>query len=263
MAHEDDSMKRAHLFEFIDLGWWPTTLRDLETDALHFALSRAYDEVVPQLQQLLHQTATQQVIDLGSGASGPWPRLLELMAEDRPTVHVKLTDKYPNRSAQQKLSQQPVDQLEYLDQPVDAANVPEELSGVRTMFSGFHHLRPSEAMAVLQDAATRRAAIGVFDGVSARSGIGPLVGMLIMPPLVFFFMLVFSFRIKPVTLSRILFATIIPLIPLAMAWDAAVSMLRVYTQDELKEMTSAVKAQGYRWEIGRTKTNTYLLGYPE
>lgn len=70
------------------------------------------------------------------------------------------------------------------------------------------------------------------------------------------------------TLSRFLFTYLIPLVPLATIWDGMVSFLRVYSQEELKELVASLQSQDYTWEVGQASTGTplfvftYLVGYP-
>jgi hypothetical protein len=74
--------------------------------------------------------------------------------------------------------------------------------------------------------------------------------------------------IKPRTLSRFLWTYLIPLVPLATCWDGVISMLRVYSERELRELADSLKVEKYVWEIGRASTGTplfdftYLVGYP-
>ena len=51
-------------------------------------------------------------------------------------------------------------------------------------------------------------------------------------------------------------------------WDGVVSVLRTYTLDEMKKMTTELnKRMHYKWEIEKIKdgpiTILYLLGYPK
>ena len=255
-------MNRPHLFEFIDLEWWPRVLRNLETDALQSSLERTYDRVAPKLAEVIEQTGNDDIIDLCSGASGPWPHLIEILKEKDIDVDVKLTDKFPNQSAIARLRERPVSGLHYLEDSVPADKVPEKLTGLRTMFSGFHHLRPEEAHLVLKDAAEKRQAICIFDGVSARDSIGSFLLLLIIPPIVLTFMFLLSFTIKPTTGTRILFHTLIPIVPIVMAWDAAVSLTRAYKRSEMEELTSKIQVPGYSWEIGKVQEISYLVGHP-
>ncbi len=68
------------------------------------------------------------------------------------------------------------------------------------------------------------------------------------------------------TWQQIFFTYIVPVIPVSVAWDAAVSNVRTYTLKDLEELTAGLD-HGYRWESGAIAGRTpgkmlYLLGYP-
>jgi len=94
-------MKRLHLFEIHDQEWCPRAIRDAETDYLQFVIAKmkGYAPVVPVLAAALQRTRTRHVLDLCSGAGGPWFWLRPILAERGLNVSVCLTDKYPNLGA--------------------------------------------------------------------------------------------------------------------------------------------------------------------
>src|SRR5467141_655236 len=128
---------RLQLVEIHDLPSCPPSLRDALTDFLAFTenLAGAYDPVGPLLRRALERTKARRIVDLCSGAGGPWRRL-----SARVGVPVLLTDLYPHNEDVTR---------------VDARAVPAELDGFRTIFTAFHHFRPAEARSIL----------GTFDGV--------------------------------------------------------------------------------------------------
>src|SRR5437660_8425292 len=94
-------MKRLHLIEIEDQDWCPRTFRDATTDYLQFALAatKPYAVLIPILATTLQRTGTRQILDLCSGAAGPWLWLRPVLAEMGLSVSVCLTDKYPNMEA--------------------------------------------------------------------------------------------------------------------------------------------------------------------
>src|SRR5207237_8933291 len=68
---------RRQLFELHDLPWCPPSLRDALTDFLAFSLNlaRMYDPAGPLLRRAIARTGARRVVDLCSGAGGPWSRL--------------------------------------------------------------------------------------------------------------------------------------------------------------------------------------------
>lgn len=261
-------MRRIQLFEFMDQSWYPPEFRRLQADYLQFAvtLSDGHERLLPVLQRAMRHAGTTEVVDLCSGATGPWTRLVEALRRTVPEVRLTLTDKFPDPSSLERWPDEARRGVEYLGSSVDATDVPPRLSGLRTIFEGFHHFTPEQARAILKDAFDRRAAIGVFE-VSVRS---PLLGLslLLAPiatPLICFLCAPF---IRPRTLSRFLWTYLLPLVPLAMCWDGAISLLRVYSVAELLALTAPLQRDDYVWEAGRVSSGapllefTYLVGHP-
>ncbi len=255
-------MRRFQLLEIEDQAWCPRTVRDAVTDYLQFVASRTtpYAPIIPVLSSALNTTGQRRIVDLCSGAAGPWPWLQPALAAAGLEVSVCLTDKYPHRAA----CGRPLNEdIRYSPEPVDATRVPAELTGFRTMFMAFHHFAPGQARAVLADAVRQRQGIAVFE--ATQRSLGALVFMLLVVPLM---MLVVAPFIRPFRWSRLFWTYVIPLAPLIALFDALVSCLRTYSIGELRELTTAMPASDYRWEIGSLRkegapmTITYLIGVP-
>jgi hypothetical protein len=257
-------MKRLHLIEIHDQAWCPRMIRDAGTDYLQFviATTKPYAGMIPSLATALQRAGTRHVLDLGSGAGGPWFWLPPLLAEQGISVSVCLTDKYPNEGVVGQLSHRADLRLRYRPQPVDATRVPDELTGFRTMFSAFHHFRPEEARAVLADAVWKRQAIGVFE--ATRKSVLAMLLMLLVPLMV----LLMTPFIRPFRWSRLFWTYLIPVVPLVSLFDGLVSCLRTYSVEELRALVEGLDAKDYQWEIGEVKSTvgpiriTYLIGVP-
>jgi hypothetical protein len=260
-------MTRLHLFEFTDQTWYPQVFRRIQTDYLQFATTRGagHQNLIPLFARALQHAGTLEIVDLCSGATGPWVRLRAQLKQAGLNVKVTLTDKYPNPEAVNKWVSQ--DGIVYLTEPVDAMSVPGHLLGMRTVFEGFHHFKPAQAQLILQDAIDKRVAIGIFEA-SLKSPQGPVIFVLspLMTLLGYLFATPF---IQPRTWSRFLWTYLLPIVPLATCWDGLVSFLRVYSPKDLKALIQPLQRQGYKWEIGQASTGTplfvftYLVGYPE
>jgi hypothetical protein len=261
-------MRRIHLFEFNDLTWFPNTFRRMQTDYLQFVvtLGAGHKNLVPLFQRALQHTGTDQILDLCSGGTGPWLRLQKQLAQAGCPVSIQLSDKYPNPEAMQKWARASRQGIEYLAEPVDARQVPPHLKGMRTMFEGFHHFRPDQARAILQDAVDQRTAIGVFEASLPRPF--GLFLLLISPLVTIFSYVLLTPFIAPRKFSRFLWTYLVPIVPLVTCWDGVISLLRVYSPQELKELADSLQAKDYVWEIGLASTGTpmfeftYLVGYP-
>jgi len=257
-------MKSLHLLEIHDQEWCPRAIRDAETDYLEFVIAKTkpYPAMVPILAATLQRFGSRKILDLCSGAGGPWLWLQPVLAERGVNVSVCLTDKYPNLDAVGQSSRQRDRAVRYHPQPVDATRVPDELTGFRTMFTSFHHFRPEEARAVLADAVQKRQGFAVFEGTH-HSALAMLL-MLLVPLRV----LLTTPFIRPFRWSRLFWTYLIPVVPLVTLFDGLVSCLRTYSVQELRELTERLNANDYQWEIGEVKSTagpipiTYLIGVP-
>lgn len=173
---------RLHLFEWMDQPWLPAVLRDAMRRYLGVAYVNlpVWNDWSALVGFVLRNAREARIVDLGSGAAGPVARVAaELRGQGTP-VQVIATDLYP-------FDGDPTSGVRFYPEPVDARSVPASLTGVRTMFAAFHHLRPAHAAAVLQDAFARRQAICVFEATArtpaaiASSVFIPLLVLLLTP----------------------------------------------------------------------------------
>ncbi len=164
-------MRRFHLIEFEDYKWFPNAVRDGITDYLRFFVSLfdLYKPVVPYLKEMLEKSGSDRIIELGAGGGGGIEKVLNHL--DKITsgkTTVVLTDYFPNVDAFELVKRRSGGRIDFFPEPVDASNVPENLTGARTLFSAFHHFEPETAKAVLRDAVTKNSPIGVFDGAERK-----------------------------------------------------------------------------------------------
>jgi len=259
-------MRRLHLFEIEDQTWCPASLRDAGTDFLQLLLrlTNSYSVIVPRLRAALVSCGSPRIIDLAAGGSGPWPRLLpRLLAEDA-SIELYLTDKFPNHQGFAALQLQFPEQVTAVPTPVDAAAVPSDLTGFRTLFTAFHHFPPEVAREVLADAVRQGQGIGIFE--ATQRSLSAILRILIpAPPLA-----VLTAPIaRPFRWSRLVWAWIVPALPALVAWDGVVSCLRTYTPPELRALIASVPGSDtYVWHVGEEPTPgplipvTHVIGYP-
>jgi hypothetical protein len=258
-------VRRIHFFEIHDQRWFPGFLRDQMTEGLQaiFDFANLYQPIAPRLREALRECGTQHVVDLCSGAGGPWPKLRETCAQEFADVEICLTDKYPNAKALKRFDDGQASGIRLRRESVDILDMPRELSGFRTMFTSFHHFRPDEARAILKSAVENQQGIGVFEIPKRGARAIPSVFLV---PVAYWGLVPFM---RPFRWSRLLWAYLLPVIPFVLWFDGIVSCFRAYTPSELKEMTEGLSANGYRWEIGEQRgsgimpaTVTYLIGCP-
>ena len=257
-------MERVHLFELEDQPWCPDPVRNCLTDLLsHHTTSLAmYDPIVPVLARGLEATRDRHILDLCSGGGGPVARVRELLAESHGLdVGVHLSDKFPNRVAADRVVRAD-DKLRYLNTPVDATEVPPEFGGFRTIFTALHHFRPAAARRIFQDAVDQGRGIAAFEFTERALAVVPLV---LLVPLMAWGM---TPSVRPFSWLRLLLTYVLPIIPLAYAFDAAVSNLRTYSPSELRRLTEGLSGPRYVWDIGQVRHPrlptriTYIVGYP-
>jgi hypothetical protein len=256
-------MKRIHFIEIGDEPWCPRGIRRGVTDFCRFVTehSRLFNVVAPMLADAIRKTGARRILDMGSGAGGPWLGLLPALRKLGVDVPVCLSDHDPNIEALEWARKRSGGALTYHAEPVDATNVPAELTGFRTMFQAFHHLRPAQAHAALADAAAKRQGIAIFDGTRVSLWLFPL--LLFMPLRV----LLATPFIQPFRWSRLFWTYLIPALPLVLTFDVIVSLLRVYSVEELRGLTAGLDQ--YQWSIGTLRAKplplriSYLIGTPK
>ena len=252
-------MRRLHLFEFEDQRWFPHRLRAAMT-----AYLAATYRITPfprlwagQIACVLEEGRLNEIVDLGSGSGGPVPLVAAELDRLGRKVHITLTDLYPGAAPSGA-----DDSIRYWPTPVNAANVPPELAGVRTMFASFHHFPPKQARSILRDAFEQRRTICLFEGTARAPAV--IASALVIPLLV----LLLTPRIRPLSLFQIVFTYLAPVLPLLIFWDGLVSQLRTYTEQELRGFTSTLQSPQYCWTIGSLRipglpaATPYLVGRP-
>ena len=257
---------RVHLFEFEDLTWFPEVIRSGGTDYLRYFLNatKLYEPTIGIIKQTLEETGEPQIIDLCSGGGGYIESIHDRLASgNQNKLSIILTDKFPNVSAFQVIAQRTNGEIKFINEPVDALNVPGHLTGLRVMFSAIHHFQPSQVRGVLQNAVDARSPIAIFDG--GDKNIFTFLGMILFHPIAF---LLFTPFFKPFKLSRIFFTYILPLIPIYTVWDGCVSILRMYTTKELINIARETGDNSYNWKVGKIKNKfglhaIFLVGIPE
>ncbi len=258
-------MGRAHLFELHELEWFPATWRDLLTDFLSFyaGVFKPYVPAAPLLAGAVESAGAQKIVDLCSGAGRPILSLRPTLRRHGLTdLEVTLTDKYPNLDSRRAVSQGVGDGVTYLDTPVDAADVPRDLGGFRTLFTSFHHFRPDEAREILADAVAKNEGIGVFEYTERNWLIWALPTLLI--PL---FVWLCTPFVRPFRWNRLVWTYLLPVVPIVALWDGFVSNLRTYSVDELGRLVQDLDDSRYGWRIGQLRSIglsniTYAIGSP-
>lgn len=257
-------MPRLHLFEFEDKKWLPSFLRNYMTDFLQSVtrIFKFYKNINPILIKGIQKSGSSRIIDLASGGGGPWISILDGLSQEIKSIKVLLTDFYPNHESAETLKKLSSQRIDYYPESVNALDVPKVLVGLRTMFLSFHHFNPKDAKQILQNAVDAKMPIAIFE--AQERSIAHLIQFFFSPINV----ILLTPFIRPFKLGRIIFTYLIPIVPILVWWDGLVSVLRTYTVDEMKTMTSELKlSSSFDWEVGKNKNGPisilYILGTPK
>lgn len=250
-------MRRLDVPELHDYAWCPKVVRDGLTDFLEVAIETldTYGPIRGDLIEALERCRCREVVDLCSGAGGPW---LGWLNRGLVRANITLTDKFPNQRTRQRLRQLHIPELSFASTPVDAAAVPPELKGFRTIFSAFHHFSPALAQRIIEDAVASSQPIGIFE-LTSRTPAAifamflSAIGVWWLTP-----------RMRPIDWKKWLLTYLVPVIPLVVLADGIASCVRSYSPEELRHMAAAINGT-YLWKAGTTGGRapvTYLIGYP-
>jgi hypothetical protein len=261
------AVSRIHAFELEDLPWFPRTIRDAMTDYLGYVgnLTPApYEGFTARLHRAMVAMGEREILDLCSGGTGPLPTMMRLLEEQHGyPVSARMTDLHPNLGRFEHARATSQGRIDFVAEPVNATQVPAHLGGFRLISNALHHFAPEQARALLADAVAQRRGIAVFEALS-RSLLAAL-GILPSPLVV----LATAPFIRPFHWSRMLWTYAVPVVPLACLWDGMISVLRIYSPEELQALVAEVPGSGeYVWDIGRLRVArapariTYLIGRP-
>jgi hypothetical protein len=258
-------MRRIHLFEWEDMSWFPTDWRDYGTDYLNFIATKfdIYKPIMPIINRGIAASGQSEWVDCASGGGGGLRNLAAYAKADFSDLKVTVTDFYPNIQAFERLKSTDSKLFQFETQSVDARDVPTHLHGkFRTMFGSFHHFRPDDAQKILQNAVDTQTPIAIFEPIGRN--FMSWLSMLFVPLNVLFltpFIRPFRWQVLP-------FIYLLPLIPLYVLWDGIVSILRIYSAKELRQMVACLdNSDSFDWEISSVPAKPmalhYLLGTPK
>lgn len=255
-------MKRFHALEWEDLNWFPKSWRDYGTDYLRFIAVKfdIYKSIIPILKKGIEKSGDTTWVDCASGGGGGLLNLARDLKKEIPDLKIVLTDFYPNIKSFERTKKENDNVFQFEDSSIDAINLPSKFhTNFRTLFGAFHHFRPQDAQKILQNAVDTKSPVAIFEPVGRN--VGSWLSMIFVPLNV----LILTPFIRPVRWSVLPFIYLLPIIPLYILWDGIASILRTYSEKELKEMVSKLdNSETFEWEIGKTKGAAaiyYLIGY--
>lgn len=254
------AIRRFQLVEFNDRPWVPSAVRDTVVESLSRTLAWGHllRGLVGPFEEFLAATGVREVLDIGAGGGGPASILAdEIAAAGRVPPRFVLTDLHPRPEVWRALAMARPGVLDFVEAPVDATQIPDDVSRgrARTIINVLHHFPPALAAAMLEDAVRRGVGVFVAEGFERNPlgfvpfAVAGLPALLLNP--------VISPR------DRLLKAWLTWATPLALGvsvWDGIVSTLRVYTEEELRAMVEPFGA-GFTWTYGTYPFPTLGHGY--
>lgn len=267
-------MKRIQLFEFEDQSWFPGWLRTSITNLIVvFNRMIGIDGVIANLlTPVLKKKRITKIVDLGSGAGGAMPFVVEALRKQHglEATHLLMTDLFPNHDAVIRFKNNADPTMIYHPDPVDATRLEQAPEGIKTMINCFHHMPPNKARAILQSAAENKQPLLIYE--MGDNKIPLAVWWLFLPLSLIILMimvLVMTPMVRPLTFRQVFFTYLFPLIPITYAWDGQASLPRIYTLDDLDELLDGINPAGYSWEKGYglnnkgKKQGIFLIGIPD
>jgi hypothetical protein len=260
----------------------PHCLRDGLTDVLAFTWATAphpalgaaahpaaqlVGDVLALTQRASRAAAgDRRVVDLCAGSGGPACELVRAInaraALDGTNLHVRatLTDLHPHPAAwRERQLAFGADAVAFAAEPVDAARVPRNLPGVRTLMWCFRHFDRRAAKRVLASAAESDSCEGiVVVEVSQR-----YVALMALQAVALFWLLfLVPLFFSRFSLPRMALTYLLPVLPLMGMWDAVVSSWRSYTPEELLALATEADAQRRMvWTAGTRRVLWWLPAF--
>lgn len=237
---------RRHAFEFMDLPQTPRYLRDSIVESLGNSIrwSGVYKNAVPVFAEFCAKLHSNTLLDLCSGSGEPVAILLGTMSEQNEKLPCFLiSDLFPVISKMEKVIEQFPDNIQAINTPLDALRVPGDIPhSARVVISSLHHFTPDQAKSILRDSAEKGKPIFILEPMNRR-----LMSVLKLGFYFFLSILLNPLFSKHDRLLKVMFTYPIPLIPLMGMWDGAISVMRVYKEEELMAFTSGIDAN-FKWK---------------
>ena len=180
-------------------------------------------------------------------------------------LHLTLSDLYPNLAMAENINGQQDPSLSYLIPSLNALTLKGEPPGLRTMICSLHHMDPEAAKTILNNA--QKANQPIFAYEISDNSLPRWLWWIAFPVNVISVLLITPL-VRPFSWRQFLFTYLIPVLPITIAWDGAVSNARTYTLEDLEMIIpDQSHLDDYQWEKGTVEgkggDKIYLLGYPK
>jgi len=240
-------MNRIQSFEFNERRETPWFVRDAITEILGrvWRILQPLNPTGAVFADFCRRARCKTILDLASGTGEPVSLLIDgLNREGISSVRFVLSDLFPKPQAMRRVALRYRGQIDVMDKPIDATDVPFDLDcDACTIVGAFHHFPPGIARQILADCVEKRRAVFILD-VSRRS----LISFLLLFPIPGIIALLLNpFLAGRDRILKSVFTFFLPAIPLLASWDLVMTALRTYSEKDYSSMTRNLKAN-FEWE---------------
>lgn len=226
---------RCRMKEIHECSWCPGIIRDGVTDFLSFfaAFSGIRRKAYERIARMFPESGAVRIVELCGGSGFGALHMLRSFRTVSPgrEISAEITDINANGNWPQvvKMSGGALSADE-----IDAESALERKEGLFVMFAALHHFSPSEIASLVKTAAAngRDAVLVDYFRRGRPVDLFPLFAgpalMFVSAPLVF-----------PFSWKRVLLTWAVPVLPLTLFLDTAISMLRSYTCCELRKIVDS------------------------
>ena len=248
--------KRRHIFEFGDQPWVSGWLREIYNDALNMGQKAGghYRQMAPHFVRWAERAGAETVLDLASGGAAPLVAMLEGARQKNLRMpRIICSDLYPDQLRLKCLRDHyGADQLDYISTPVSALETNPGLPPLRSICTALHHFPAPMAARIIEAAVLD--GHGLFILEPFERNMRHLLMILIAGPWIY---MITPFVSERFSLLKLVLCTLFPVIPLMIFWDGMISVLRMHTPAEIKQMIPSTHREDIEIESGYC---TYLFG---
>jgi hypothetical protein len=239
---------RAHLFEFMDQGWVPVSLRVTLRRILERANGRPFRTYYRWVaREVLAAGVAGGAVELAELGAGTAPVTRELLRQGCP-AGMRLTpcDLTPDVPAYRRLEAQAGAQVVPCYEAVDFTR-PRAWSSDAVLYlsATFHHVAPEARPAVLAALAGCGARVLVFEPLRRNVASMVFVFFSIVPALLLPLLEIRRGRF----LQDALWCWVVPVAPLMFVWDGLASCWRMWTDEEWRAALAGVLGEERRYTV--------------
>jgi hypothetical protein len=243
-------MTRLNLFEVHDLNWVPHLVRESVVEVLGTTMrwGKIVPAMSPAFKDFWDESHGADVLEMCSGSGETAALLFDTMTSpESPAIALRiiLSDLVARPQLWRSICLSRQDRLSFLPFNLDATAIPDSvlLDRSQLILNAFHHFPPEAARNVLKNACLHSRGIFIAENFG-RSPLETISCGVFGIPATF----ANPWRTPRQRVLKFLLTFVLPVIPLAVVWDGLVSSLRVYTRENLMEMTRDLDA--FEWRHG-------------